>query len=658
MSKIGIFVKNNDSVFSNGCIQQAYFTYKSIKAAGYNVEFLTTDIDCKRFEIIGEDVIYICSQIDILKQYKLVIFSSLIVHQYSVLNILKLYGVKIAHLIVGNYYILNCEEFVFNVHTGIMDKLCNDYVDEVWLMPMYKHAIGYIKAITKKPVKISPYVWDSTIISNYSFKNDIQPSYKDITGNKLSILVMEPNMSVHKNALPILCAINSFFIKNPEKIDLVYVLCKPKNPNILKTISMLDIVRANKIRFYPRAISVEIFSQMNEINSKYCVISGNIRNELNFLHLECMHLDIPIIHNCIPFKDNGLYYEDSDNNTSYDIIENHLFDIYHNKYNKSNDKIRKIIEAYSCFSDLNTNGYKKLIDSLAQSYKPSIDTVIRKLGMDYTSGDGCILGTGIVITININYNIDIISRNILNISNSGLEVTFYIQSSVYDMFINDLSRILTKLGEKIIDYKTVTVYDNQIDAYALSHSWYENIIFMKQNIICTLDVKELESLLINGNNMISFDISSDIYEVEKIIHFLKQVDIYCNQGKSNIKIFDNCFFCYKNNHNLKSIFKNYVENSDLYKQFIDNRFIIHLLFIYCGIDIKTINTKKGSVYNEFDEQELLMGYYHESTEKNKILYINLDTECEKSFIYDRLLFMINRKSYQYCVKDSVFRNTF
>ena len=75
------------------------------------------------------------------------------------------------------------------------------------------------------------------------------------------------------------------------------------------------------------------------------------------------------------------------------------------------------------------------------------------------------------------------------------------------------------------------------------------------------------------------------------------------------------------------------------------------------MDVKTINTNKGTVYNEFDEQELLMGYYHESVEKNKILYINLDTECEKGFIYDKLLFLMDRPSYQYCVKDYIFRNT-
>ena len=68
---------------------------------------------------------------------------------------MKLLGNKIANLMVGNFYIINCEEFVFNVHNVIKD-MNNEYVDEIWLMPMYRHAKEYIEGMTKKPVKISP----------------------------------------------------------------------------------------------------------------------------------------------------------------------------------------------------------------------------------------------------------------------------------------------------------------------------------------------------------------------------------------------------------------------------------------------------------------------------------------------------------------------
>ena len=58
---------------------------------------------------------------------------------------------------------------------------------------------------------------------------------------------------------------------------------------------------------------------MNDRNIRYVVLSGNIRNNLNFIHLECMYLQIPIIHNCLPYQDNGLYY--CDNDITFDIAK-------------------------------------------------------------------------------------------------------------------------------------------------------------------------------------------------------------------------------------------------------------------------------------------------------------------------------------------------
>ena len=73
----------------DGCVQQAYFTFKSIQKAGHDISFLTIDNDCKMFPLINEKVINICTDMSALKNYDIVIFSSLIVHQHEVLNVLK-----------------------------------------------------------------------------------------------------------------------------------------------------------------------------------------------------------------------------------------------------------------------------------------------------------------------------------------------------------------------------------------------------------------------------------------------------------------------------------------------------------------------------------------------------------------------------------------
>ena len=48
--KIGILIKKFDSLFTCGISQQSHFTYKVLKNAGFNVEFITADDNYTQFE--------------------------------------------------------------------------------------------------------------------------------------------------------------------------------------------------------------------------------------------------------------------------------------------------------------------------------------------------------------------------------------------------------------------------------------------------------------------------------------------------------------------------------------------------------------------------------------------------------------------------------
>ena len=87
-------------------------------------------------------------------------------------------------------------------------------------------------------------------------------------------------------------------------------------------------------------MSLEIFHRLKRSNIKYLMISNNIRNGLNFIHLECFTLNIPIIHNCKPYKSSGVFYEDSDEKTEYNKAIEYINDVYDNKaLNDKKDKI-------------------------------------------------------------------------------------------------------------------------------------------------------------------------------------------------------------------------------------------------------------------------------------------------------------------------------
>ena len=164
---------------------------KSLRKAGFKVDFVSIEEHLKEFEVIKEPVYNICN-INVLEKYSTLIFSSLIVDQYVLLNQIKLLGIKIANLMVGNFYIINCEEFTFNVHNNVIKDMNNEYVDEIWLMPMYTHVKEYIECMTKKPVQIVPYVWDNDIIKGYINENSINPYYNIIDNtDPIDIILME-----------------------------------------------------------------------------------------------------------------------------------------------------------------------------------------------------------------------------------------------------------------------------------------------------------------------------------------------------------------------------------------------------------------------------------------------------------------------------------
>ena len=43
MTKIGICIKEFESIFTNGCAQQGYFVLKSLRKAGFEVDFVSIE---------------------------------------------------------------------------------------------------------------------------------------------------------------------------------------------------------------------------------------------------------------------------------------------------------------------------------------------------------------------------------------------------------------------------------------------------------------------------------------------------------------------------------------------------------------------------------------------------------------------------------------
>jgi hypothetical protein len=323
MVNIGILIKKPENVFSNGCIQQAYFILKIMQNCGFKCDFMAIEPDYKFFDVVKTPIVTINENFD-FSSYDILIFSSLILlssTNTNLINHMKKFNLKMINIICGNLFILHQEEFVFG-HHNIMKNYFENYFDEQWVLEMYDYSKDYIQMLTKTYTKITPYVWNIDFIKTYVNNNNL---LKNITNNndKVNLLIFEPNMSIHKNALIPLLIAEEYYEKY-NNVNKVYIFCGDKvisNQNN-SLINNLKIYKEKKIECYGRIVMPYIMDVIMK-NNDYMniVLSYTLLNNLNFLHLEMFHLGIPIIHNCKPFQKNKLYYDDNNQLKAVELIE-------------------------------------------------------------------------------------------------------------------------------------------------------------------------------------------------------------------------------------------------------------------------------------------------------------------------------------------------
>ena len=130
--KIGILVNESKSIFTNGCLQQGYFLLKSFRKLGYSCNFLSASENFTKFEVVNEDVYHIKGSQE-LDKYNLIVFSSGSIDNSSYMSYCKLNNIKMVNLCVGNYYVINQEEFVFGAHksNNVMKRMFNTFIDRI-----------------------------------------------------------------------------------------------------------------------------------------------------------------------------------------------------------------------------------------------------------------------------------------------------------------------------------------------------------------------------------------------------------------------------------------------------------------------------------------------------------------------------------------------
>lgn len=287
-------------IFSNG-LNQHVFMYIDIieKKLGYDYVLVTNS--SKKFKgttkhphcCFNRDESY--ANFDIL--VSLGLHSSSRKHK-----IMKIMGIPSVYVRLGNDFCLDMYNFfknpgeVTSKYTTV--NIANSY-DETWISDHFAYSLAYYKYLTDGDVFVLPYFWSSDFVTLN--KKDVLP----VARGNVCLGVFESNYCNGKNAI------------------MPTVIAKAAE-EYCKSISIFGLKQHDKKEWYKvftsRAGAKCSFFHRHPFQEAVCkekgvanvVVSWVDDWDLNFLHFECFHLGIPLVHNSKMLKEYGFYYEAND----------------------------------------------------------------------------------------------------------------------------------------------------------------------------------------------------------------------------------------------------------------------------------------------------------------------------------------------------------
>lgn len=366
--RIGITIDTNtQSIWSNGLNQNAIFLCNLINKLGYQSSLIINSDITKRM----------VSEINDLINLDLVSLKDSLKDKYDVIICLGYYlskdtynqyiknnnSLKLVYYKCGNSFIMDCESMIFNNNGGNTKNQDNDLPkpDQIWVIPqMEKTNLQYYSFLDRqRNSTVVPFIWDPMIIQFESNKHGLELYEKNRFKN---IAIMEPNISVMKNALlPI--AIADLHLELGYEFDKLMVFGSDKikdNPRLLNVLSRSKLLQDKKISVGTRQPTPHILKNYADI-----VLSWQWENNLNYLYLDVAWMGYPIIHNANLCEDIGYYYEGFDIEMGQKILHKAISN--HTEDDQYLNRNRDLIKRYTINNEAMVKQYDTLLKNLVKN---------------------------------------------------------------------------------------------------------------------------------------------------------------------------------------------------------------------------------------------------------------------------------------------------
>ncbi|HQU79166.1 MAG TPA: DUF2827 family protein [Azonexus sp.] len=225
-------------------------------------------------------------------------------------------GKKTVWYCVGHPYSGLVEPSIFK-DSGFF--LLTDRHDAIWLLPEYAAFTQMLRTLHRSPVFETPYLWDPVFLKlriDELAKSGLQFGYAPRVDSPngtatpgWNLAIFEPNLSPTKSGLISMLVADAACRKVPESIRQLNVLNTQhlvEHPTLLYFANALDLVRNHRAIFTGRHDTAG-FMINNQIDA---VLSHQWTNDQNYLYLDVLYGNYPLIHNSPWLKDAGYYYPD------------------------------------------------------------------------------------------------------------------------------------------------------------------------------------------------------------------------------------------------------------------------------------------------------------------------------------------------------------
>jgi hypothetical protein len=229
------------------------------------------------------------------------------------LDLMRARGRKVVYYVCGQPYLALAEPIVFEKGVNLPRP---DRCDEVWLLPKDAESAPLMRTLHRCEVFEVPYIWHPQFleariaeVERHGFQYGYRPRAQK--GKKaLTVGIFEANVSVQKTAsIPMLICDEAYRADRDsvERMIALNTVQMKEHPTLLYLANSLDLVRDHRALFEGRHDIAGFMAMHGD-----AIVSHQWGNDQNYLYLDALYGNYPLIHNSPWLKDAGYYYPDFD----------------------------------------------------------------------------------------------------------------------------------------------------------------------------------------------------------------------------------------------------------------------------------------------------------------------------------------------------------